>query len=249
MSDVACDASSATLVSIRVFCDFGLGFLGRGGFEQPALDLRHPLGGAIAAHEDRLHAVVLFLRDRVVLVRVALGALEGEPERGRRDDLHRVFERLIVISRRVLDVLEVGPAGVGGAAQIAGGDERVDLRRERAGSECGMRGGNRSASSPANLELEEAVVGHVGVERADDEVAISPGGGAFVVGVENAFGVGVAGEVEPVPAPSFAVMRRGQQRVDEALPGVGAPVGEEGFGLLGRRGKAPEVEIDATDEA
>ena len=46
-----------------------------------------------------------------------------------------------------------------------------------------------------------------------------------VLGV--AVGVGVAGDVEPVPAPALAVVRRGEQAVDQPLVGVGRVVGEE----------------------
>ena len=71
-----------------------------------------------------------------------------------------------------------------------------------------------------DLFLDEAVVGLVGVEGLDDVVAIAPGVGARLVGLE-AVGLGVAGEVEPVAAPALAVVRRGEQAVDELLEGVG----------------------------
>ena len=54
---------------------------------------------------------------------------------------------------------------------------------------------------------DEAVERLVGVEGADDVVAIAPGVGPRFVELV-AVGVGVAGEVEPVPAPALAVVRR-----------------------------------------
>ena len=81
----------------------------------------------------------------------------------------------------------------------AGGDL---LRRAVA---CGRR-------SPAIWSIDELVEGHVAVEGGDDPVAVLPDrpGGVDVVAV----GVGVARLVEPEPAPSLAVMGRGQQAVD-----------------------------------
>ena len=64
----------------------------------------------------------------------------------------------------------------------------------------------------------------------------------------EAVGVGIAGGVEPVPSPALAVVRAGQEPVDQLLVGVGASVGEEGVDLLGRRREADEVEAQAADE-
>ena len=49
---------------------------------------------------------------------------------------------------------------------------------------------------------QEAVVRLVGVERADDVVAVAPGVRPRQVLLALAFGVGVAGQVEPVAGPS-----------------------------------------------
>ena len=58
-----------------------------------------------------------------------------------------------------------------------------------------------------------------------------------------AVAVGVAGEVEPGTRPALAVVRRGEQAIDDALVGVGRGVGEKGVDLLrasaaGRSGPA-----------
>ena len=71
------------------------------------------------------------------------------------------------------------------------------------------------------LPADEPVVGHVVVERLDHEVAIAPGVRAVVVVLE-AVGLGVADQVEPVPRPALAVVRAGEQPVDQPLVGVGA---------------------------
>ncbi len=65
----------------------------------------------------------------------------------------------------------------------------------------------------------EPVERQVAVEGVDDPVAVLPDRARGVDAV--AVGVGVAGQVEPVPRPALAVVRRGEQAVDEPLVGVG----------------------------
>ena len=98
------------------------------------------------------------------------------------------------------------------------------------------------------LFLDEAIPGLVGVERADDVVAITPCVGADRICVGVAVGVGVARDVEPMASPAFAVGLGGQQTVDQFREGVGRSVGDERGGL-GRRGRqAGQVEGRAADE-
>ena len=126
--------------------------------------------------------------------------------RGRRHDLHRVFERLVVISRRVLDLGEVGPAGVRGAAQIAGGDQRLDHARDRASSWCGRRPGNRQ---PRRRRSGAGGTGRRAVSALNARITKSryrQAAETLVVGVQDALGIGVSGEVEPVPSPALAVI-------------------------------------------
>ena len=81
------------------------------------------------------------------------------------------------------------------------------------------------------------------VEGVDDPVAVLPDGARGVDAV--AVGVGVAGQVEPVPAPALAVVRRRQQAIHQALVGVGPRVGDEVVDLLRRRRQAEQVEADS----
>ena len=76
------------------------------------------------------------------------------------------------------------------------------------------------------LEPGELVVGHVGVEGADDPVAVGPGVEARHVALE-AVALAVAGHVEPVPGVALAVLRTAEQAIDEPLVGVGPRVGDE----------------------
>ena len=80
------------------------------------------------------------------------------------------------------------------------------------------------------------------LKRRDDPVAV-----AAAVGVQSRLErvglvLGVAGHVEPVPAPALAVVRRGQQPVDHLGEGVGRLVGQERLDLLRRRRQADQVE-------
>ena len=69
------------------------------------------------------------------------------------------------------------------------------------------------------LFVQEPVVGLVAVERIDHVVAIPPGerlGRVALVAV----GLGVANQVQPVPAPGLAVTGRGEQPIDQSLVGI-----------------------------
>ena len=60
--------------------------------------------------------------------------------------------------------------------------------------------------------------------------------------------VAVMDDVEPVPAPAFAVSGRGQQPIDQLLVGVRSGRRQEGVDLLRRRRQAVQVEGQATDQ-
>ena len=85
----------------------------------------------------------------------------------------------------------------------------------------------RSASSVGGQQVagellaDELVVGQVAVEGVDHPVAVAVHLRDRVVGVV-AGGVGVADDVEPVPAPALAVGRRGEQPVDDLRERVAA---------------------------
>ena len=99
-----------------------------------------------------------------------------------------------------------------------------------------------------NLLAEKLVVGLVGVERVDDVIAIQPGFRDGIVGVV-AGRVGIAGDVHPIPAPAFAVLRRGQQtcrRLWRTLPGESS--GHKGSHVLRSGRQADQVEVGAPQQ-
>ncbi len=98
-----------------------------------------------------------------------------------------------------------------------------------------------------DLFLDEPVVRFVAIERIDHVIAIAPG--VRAVGIEfEAVGIGVAHHIQPFQRPALAVVRRGEQAVDNFFVCVGRFVLDEGvdFGRSGRQ--ADEIEGNAADE-
>ena len=130
-------------------------------------------------------------------------------------------------------------------------EEAAAAGDEAEGGEVGGVGRNQLVSG--ELKQEESVVGQVGVEGMDDPVAV--GGcvdeAGFFASVDVALGVGVAGDVEPVSSPAFAVPGGVEQAVDESAGRTGTVVGgvgDEAVDVGGFGGKASEIEAEAADE-
>jgi hypothetical protein len=98
-----------------------------------------------------------------------------------------------------------------------------------------------------DLLANESRIEFILVEGADDPVAVRPGKIATLVLVV-AVRVAVVNDVQPVPAPAFAVARRGQQAVDELGVGVGAVVAQEGRDLVGGRRQSVQVEGESAQQ-
>ena len=156
--------------------------------------------GLVVVVQEGEQPVVLFLRDRVELVVVALGTLDRQAE----DALAEASMRSNIASMRNC------------SGSMPPSSLIIELRRKPVATiwSCVAFG----SRSPANLLDDELVVGQVAVERVDDPVAVEPDLARLVLLV--AVAVGVAGRVEPVPRPALAVVRRGEQPVDQLLVGV-----------------------------
>ena len=89
----------------------------------------------------------------------------------------------------------------------------------RSSSRVDRASGSRS---PASCSMTNRSYGLSLLNARDDVIAIAPGVADRRRFHPVAVGVGVAGHVEPVPAPAFAVMRRGQQPIDHPVEGVAA---------------------------
>ena len=146
--------------------------------------------------------VKLLLGDRVELVIVAARAAERQPEKCGAGGGHAVHDRLHAV------LLEIDAAFIVARriAMEAGGDQLIHGRVRQ--------------HVARDLFDRELVERHVVIQRIDDPVAIFPDLARGVDGV--AVGIGVARHIEPMPAPSLAVMRRSQQSIDDALIGIGS---------------------------
>jgi len=85
-----------------------------------------------------------------------------------------------------------------------------------------------------NLFLDETVEGLVVVEGLDDIVAIPLDVGPRFIGLV-AVAVGVAGDIQLVASPAFAVCRRRKQAVDDLFVCRGSIVVDERLDLVGCR--------------
>ncbi len=146
--------------------------------------------------EEREHPIILGLGQRIELVIVALGALNGQTEDALADGVHAVEHRFHAELLRIDAALFVNH----GVAQEA---RRYSLI-------LSWRSGKQIAGQ---LFDDELIVGQIAVEGVDDPIAIEPHLPRFVF--LEAVAIGVASGVEPVPAPAFAVVRAGQQALDD----------------------------------
>ena len=97
------------------------------------------------------------------------------------------------------------------------------------------------------LFLDELPIRPVLVEGADQVIAIGPGVGPRLVLVV-AVRLAVVHDVHPVPRPPLAIMRRGQQPVDQLLVGQRIVVAHERVDLLRFRRKSQQIEGEPADE-
>ena len=161
---------------------------------------------------------------------VAAGAIDGHAEEGLTDVGGDLGEHFLAA---LFGIDVAGDEMLGAGAQVAGGDQRFLVAGEHLVA--------------GDLLLDEAVVRLVRVEGVDHVVAVAPGVRTILVEFE-AVGVGVANDVEPLGGPALAVVRRGEQAVDDLFVGVGRLVFQEGVYFVGRRRQAGEVVGDAADQ-
>ena len=184
------------------------------------------------AGERGVEPVIVGLPDRVELMVVAAAAIHRQPQQpgagGRDDVVHRV---------RPND-------GRGGGVFVPNLIDRPGNEKTR--RRFHIRIVRRDLIAGELLE-HEAVERLVGIQRANDIIAIGPR--IFAQGVDFvSVALAEADHVEPMPPPLFAIMRRGKQPIDEPLVSVGRIVGEKRGDLLGRRRQAQQIVGRAADE-
>ena len=196
-----------------------------------ALSVHRPVK-RIGAAKDAGHRVVVPGRDRVKLVVVAAGARDGQAEErpGRHVDLLiddvELEEHLVALVQRL-----------GAKREETGGDQFL----------VGRFAFVAAKQVAGNLFPHEPAKRLVVVKRVDHVVAVAPRVRVGEVAL-HAVGLAVAGDVEPVPAPVLAEMRRAQQLVDDFLEGVHRRVAQK-RGNLSRRGReTDQVKVSPADE-
>ena len=187
----------------------------------------------IASHgrrEGRDQPVVILRRNRIELVIMATRAADGQAEHRGADGRGHVVKFIVALLFRL----------VGGdlCGVCAGGKKSGGLHGKQA---------VRLQFVAGDLPLHEAVVGQVLVERADDEVAVVISIGPIII-LLVAVTLRKTGEVEPMPAPPLAVVRTGQQAVNQPLVGVRRLVIHERLHLLRCRWQPDQIERRAADE-
>ena len=169
---------------------------------------------------------------------MALGAGDRHAQQRTGDDLQRVGDDLIASLGRI-----VAAAGaVGRHPQKSGRRQQFDLLGRHIARD-------RPDDFIARQLLEnEPIERFVRVESADHVIAIFVRPTANRVLGRGPFAIGVAGGVEPVPRPALAIMRRGEQTIDEPLVGVGRSVGEKFVDVVRLRRESEQIEIGALDQ-
>ncbi len=176
--------------------------LGVAPFGVPAVEgfarQRHFAFDFIAIVEKREQPVILVVRDRIVLVRMALGAADRQPQP------HGAGRGDAVENRLDAELLLVGAAfGVGERLAVKSGGQPL--------------AGPRPVEQVAGQLLDRKTVErHVGVDRLDHPIAKPPGIRPRIVFLV-AVGVGISGQVEPAPPPALAKVRRLEQPLDQPL--------------------------------
>ena len=148
-------------------------------------------------------------------------------------------------------------------AVVVAGDESVGLRDGQLNvpDEIPRAGGDEAERDDAfrlfrveniarELFLDETRPGLVAVQRADDVIAVRPRGHAKLVLVV-AVGFAEVNDIEPVPGPSFAIARAGEEAVHEAFDcrlRIANCRFEEGVHLIWRRRQAGQVESNPANE-
>ncbi len=137
------------------------------------------------AGKDAVQRVVIFGRDRIVLGVVTAGAGDGQAHEAATDHVDAVVDD-------VVNVVEEAAA----QGEITHGRQRTLVRFP-----LSMQTVRRQ------LLHDELIVRQVFVEGADHIIPVGVGIGVTAfLGEQVALGIGIAGDIEPVPAPALAVV-------------------------------------------
>ena len=142
--------------------------------------------------------------------------------------MHQVFQPLVLVFLRIVRLVVPGAQ-----PEEPGGNHRIE----------------RAVGQLITGELfeDEAVVREVAVECPHDPVAVFPRERLGLIAFVPAR-FGEADQVQPMPRPAFAKLRRGEQPVDQSLVGPRVGIGDKPFDL-GAGGREPDQVVhDASQQ-
>ena len=196
------------------------------------------LAVAVHAADEAEHRVIVRRADGIVFVVVTARAADGQAEKrsaGRDHDVVEIIElRLHGAVRFVVPHVQ--------AIEARRDDGVAPFLTAGYFGELFIR--NLVASQ---LLANEPIVGLVRVEGFDDVVAIAPGV-RFCAVTFVAVALGVTHKVKPVASPTFTVVRRGEQAVDEFGPSFVGRVLFKGLDFLRRRRQTDQIKIRAAHQ-
>ena len=97
-----------------------------------------------------------------------------------------------------------------------------------------------------DLQFQEMVIRQVAVECLDYPIPIGlriDEARIFPIGIDVALGVGIPRDVQPVPAPPFAVVRRREQLIDKSTPALAFRGRETVQGEIGATNQSTFIRI------
>ena len=187
---------------------------------------------AIQGAEER---VVVPLADGVELVIVTARARHRQAEERLGGDVHLVVGPLDPVLPGIDGLVAMLDQPV-----VGGPEKRFVRPRIRVDARIGQQ-------VAREVFADQPIVRHVGIERADQVVAVAPGQRDVRVAFA-AVGLAVAEQVHPVARPPFAEVGRVQIAVDQIRPRRRRPVGGEARDLGRCRRQAAQVERQPPDE-
>ncbi len=186
--------------------------------------------GRIGAAQRGDQAIVILLRNRIVLVFMAAGTAERQAKHRGAERGHHVVEMVVADEGQRLGS---GLAGVRTRDQKTRGRDRLKI----VGDQMITR----------DLHADELVERHILVERPDHEIAIVIGGRAIAVELIAA-ALGKTGCVEPVPRPALAEVFALQEAIDQFVICIRRSVAYKRLDLGRRRRQAVQVEVGAANK-
>ena len=176
--------------------------------------------------------VVVSRGDRIEFVIVTARTSHGQSEERPREGVHPIGQRLRPGLRRGLRVAAVRDVG-GAHGEKAGGNCQIPVVRKEIARD---------------LSPHELVIGQVAIQGANNPVPVTPRFGQLFGVEKSSQPVAVARDIQPVPSPVFAVLRRGKERVHDLGEGVWRRVGKKRRNRFGSGRQAGEIEVSPANE-